>query len=172
MGGDDIDVGADSDQAVQHSSIDMPAREPNAQRIRLDSGDESFGYFTAVEPLGVFWVEQSTETVDDIKLKRGGRGFIICPTQRCITCRKGAPKGVKVFECQAQGCSTFTCIRCVVPLRLTNCTRQGLLVDDISPIRTLRSIKVVVLCRCLITASDVILKLRGRFKTFFNPHPE
>eukprot|EP00971_Amphidinium_carterae_P113292 2244462-Amphidinium_carterae.1 len=38
----------------------------------------------------------------------------------------GAPEGLKVYECQAHGCADFTCIRCAVPLQLTNC-RQGLL---------------------------------------------
>eukprot|EP00971_Amphidinium_carterae_P062465 1236195-Amphidinium_carterae.1 len=38
----------------------------------------------------------------------------------------GAPEALKVYECQAYGCTQFTCIRCAVPLQLTNC-RQGLL---------------------------------------------
>eukprot|EP00971_Amphidinium_carterae_P350183 6491422-Amphidinium_carterae.2 len=56
--------------------------------------------------------------MDDIALKRAGtQGFVMHLSQRCMQCRMGA---------QAYGCTQFTCIRCAVPLQLTNC-RQGLL---------------------------------------------
>eukprot|EP00971_Amphidinium_carterae_P259730 5153364-Amphidinium_carterae.1 len=96
------DVVADGDQTEPHSIIDRPGRELNAQQIRIDSGDESLSYYTPVEPIGPHRVAQATETQDDIKLKRAGvQGFVLCITQRCITCRLGAPEVLKVYECQA-----------------------------------------------------------------------
>eukprot|EP00971_Amphidinium_carterae_P224137 4447575-Amphidinium_carterae.1 len=65
--------------------------------------------------------------MDDIALKRAGtQGFVLHLTQRCMHCKMGAPEGLKIYECQAYGCTQFICIRCAVPLQLTNC-RQGLL---------------------------------------------
>eukprot|EP00971_Amphidinium_carterae_P042306 831347-Amphidinium_carterae.1 len=113
------DAGDDSDgeTLMMGGIFGRSVRNPEAQLNRPDS---------AVEPIGVSRVSVETSTMDDIPFKKNAQGFLVRFSNRCIICRLGAPEALKVYDCQPQGCDVYTCIRCAVPLQLTNC-RQGLL---------------------------------------------
>eukprot|EP00971_Amphidinium_carterae_P166456 3299004-Amphidinium_carterae.1 len=85
-------VGADDDRSGPYSLGDRPGRDSNAQSSRSESA------LVAVRsiPSGrVERISRSTETTEDITLKRPGeQGFTPHLTRRCITCRMGAPEGV------------------------------------------------------------------------------
>eukprot|EP00971_Amphidinium_carterae_P019396 381874-Amphidinium_carterae.1 len=64
------------------------------------------GLSSAVVRVEVERVHQGTETMDDIALKRAGtQGFVMHLSQRCVHCRMGAPEALKIYECQAYGCT-------------------------------------------------------------------
>eukprot|EP00971_Amphidinium_carterae_P255246 5066980-Amphidinium_carterae.4 len=63
MGGN---VVAESDQAAPTPIRGRAVREPEAQLNQPDS---------AVEPIGVFWVNAETSTMDDIEFKRNGKAL-------------------------------------------------------------------------------------------------
>eukprot|EP00971_Amphidinium_carterae_P349810 6491238-Amphidinium_carterae.1 len=115
-------IDADSDQSGPSTRSDRPGRDPNARSSRSESA------LVAVRSIPSGRVERfsrGTETVDEFELKMPGTGFTEHLTRRCITCRLGAPEGLKIYWCQVQGCPWYTCVRCAVPLQLVQC-RQGL----------------------------------------------
>eukprot|EP00971_Amphidinium_carterae_P156370 3099925-Amphidinium_carterae.2 len=64
------------------------------------------GQSLPVVRLEVEQVHRETKTMDNIALKRAGtQGFVMHLSQRCMHCRMGAPEALKIYKCQAYGCT-------------------------------------------------------------------